>query len=221
MNQQDKQIYTKLGVLGGTFNPIHHGHLIVAREAMELLGLDRVLIMPNARSPLRIEEELVPAEVRLEMVRLAVEGEPGLEACDVETSRKGTSYLVDSLRILQQRYPRAELSFLMGVDSLITFERWREVERIVEMVRVCVMPRPGTDGKAELSALESRCPELAGRLTLMEAGPRIDISATDIRDRVRSGRSVRYLVPDAVAEYIREKGWFKKKPSRAGRALEM
>jgi nicotinate-nucleotide adenylyltransferase len=204
MNEQAKQIFRKIGVLGGTFNPIHHGHLIAAREAMGSLGVDRLLIMPNARSPLRMEEELAPAEVRLEMVRLAVEGEPGLEACDVETSRKGISYLVDSLQIVQERYPTADLCFLMGVDSLSTFERWREVERIVDLARVCVMPRPGADGKIELSALEARCPELTDRLTLMEEGPRIDISATDIRERVKSGRSIRYLVPDQVGEYIRE-----------------
>lgn len=204
MNQQAKQIYKRLGVLGGTFNPIHHGHLIAAREAMAGLELDRLLIMPNARSPLRMEEELAPAEARLEMVRLAVEGEPGLEACDVETSRKGTSYLVDSLQRLRERYPMSELSFLMGVDSLSTFERWREVDRIVDLARVCVMPRPGADAKKALSALEARCPKLIGRLKRMEEGPRIDISATDIRNRVRSGRSIRYLVPDAVREYIRE-----------------
>lgn len=205
MNNQIAQ----LGILGGTFNPIHHGHLIAAREAAVSLGLDRLLIMPNARSPLRLDEKPAPAEARLEMVRLAVEGEPGMEACDVETARAGTSYLVDSLRVLREKYPKAELNFLMGVDSLATFERWREAERIVELARVCVMPRPGADGRADLSALESRCPEFTGRLILLEKGPRIDISSTDIRDRVSSGASIRYLVPGEVEAYIRERGLYR------------
>jgi nicotinate-nucleotide adenylyltransferase len=199
MNENAEQV----GVLGGTFNPIHHGHLITARAAMEQLGLDRLLIMPNTRSPLRLQEELMPASVRLEMVRLAVADEPGLEACDVETSRKGTSYLVDSLQELRARYTGSTLHFLMGVDSLTTFERWREVERIVELAQMCVMPRPGMDAQAELAALEARCPVLKGRLRLMAAGPHIDISSTDIRERVLAGKSIRYLVPDAVAATIR------------------
>lgn len=208
MNRDSKHT-EQVGVLGGTFNPIHHGHLIAAREAMAALALDRLLIMPNARSPLRRGGKLAPADDRLEMVRLAVEGEPGLEACDVETSRQGTSYLVESLRELRDRYPAADLHFLMGVDSLSSFERWREAERITKLARVCVMPRDSADGRKELAALEARCPALKGCLNLLSEGPRIDISATDIRNRIRSGRSIRYLVPDTVAAHIQERGMYR------------
>ncbi len=192
----------QLGIMGGTFNPIHHGHLITARAAKEALNLDRLLLLPNARSPLRMEEALADPQQRLEMVRLAVAGEPGLEACDLEVRREGASFLVETLRDLQLQYPDADLTFLMGVDSLETFDRWREVAQIVKLARVKVMPRPGGSGSEALDALEKRAPVLAGKLELMAAGPHIELSATEVRNRVRAERSIRYLVPDAVADYI-------------------
>jgi nicotinate-nucleotide adenylyltransferase len=198
MNQKAEQ----LGIMGGTFNPIHHGHLIVARAAKEALGLDRLLLMPNARSPLRMQEALADAKDRLEMVRLAVAEEPGLEACDLEVSREGTSYLVDTLAELRSIYPASELTFLMGVDSLDTFDRWREVDRIVTLAKIVVLPRPGGKAACTLADLEKRATALQGKIQLREAGPHIDISATEIRERLRQGKSIRYLVPDAVAEYI-------------------
>lgn len=192
----------QLGIMGGTFNPIHHGHLIVARAAKEALGLGRLLLMPNARSPLRMGEALADAKDRLEMVRLAVADEPGLEACDLEVRREGTSFLVDTLAELQSMYPQADLTFLMGVDSLDTFDRWREVGRIVALAKIVVLPRPGGKAASALADLEKRTPSLQGKISLLEAGPHIDISATEIRERLQAGKSIRYLVPDAVAAYI-------------------
>jgi len=205
MNQSAEQ----LGVVGGTFNPIHNGHLITARAAKEALGLDRLLLMPNTRSPLRMSEPLADAAERLEMVRLAVKDEPGLEVCDLEVRREGTSFLVETLRLLQEMHPDTPLTFLMGVDSLETFDRWKEVERIVEMVRVAVMPRPGSDARSALKALEERTPALTGKILLLKQGPQIEISATDIRKRIKAGKSVSYLVPDAVDAYLKQSDVFK------------
>ncbi|WFB37432.1 nicotinate-nucleotide adenylyltransferase [Kiritimatiellota bacterium B12222] len=196
----------QLGIMGGTFNPIHHGHLIAARAAKERLGLDRLLLLPNARSPLRMEEALADPEDRLEMVRLAVEEESGLEACDLEVRREGASFLVETLAELQGLYPDATLTFLMGVDSLDTFDRWREVDRIVSLAQVKVMPRPGRAGSEALTALEARAPSLAGKVSLMPAGPQVEISATEVRQRIASGQSIRYLLPDAVVDYVVDHG---------------
>ncbi|MDF3131026.1 nicotinate-nucleotide adenylyltransferase [Kiritimatiellaeota bacterium B1221] len=192
----------QLGIMGGTFNPIHHGHLIAARSAREALGLDRLLLLPNARSPLRMEEALADPEDRLAMVQLAVVEESGLEACDLEVRREGASFLVETLAELQGVYPEAELTFLMGVDSLDTFDRWREVDRIVDLAQVKVMPRPGRDAEEALLALEARAPSLAGKVSLMTAGPQVEISATEVRERVAARKSIRYLLPDAVMTYI-------------------
>lgn len=194
----------QLGVMGGTFNPIHHGHLIAARSAFEQLNLDRLLLMPNARSPLKMDEELADAMDRLEMVRLAVENEPGLEACDLEVRREGASFLIETLEELQDRNPDAQLTFLMGVDSLETFGRWKEVERIVEIAKIVVLPRPGVDPNLALSALETRAPGLQGKIQFLNAGPQIEISATDIRERLKAGQSIRYLVPEAVEAYLKQ-----------------
>lgn len=204
MNQKAEQ----LGILGGTFNPIHHGHLIAARYARETLGLDRLLMMPNVQSPLRMDEKLAAAADRLEMVRLAVADEPGLEACDLEVRREGTSFLVETLVELLSLHPDASFTFLMGGDSLETFDRWREVEKIVALANVVVLPRPGGDVAGALRALEKRAPVLRDKVQLLPEGPHIDISATEIRARLRAGKSVRYLVPDRVEDYIRSHNVF-------------
>lgn len=197
------------GLMGGTFNPLHHGHLITARWAGELLCLDRVGLMPNTRSPLRLEERMASAELRLEMVRAAVAGEPQLEAEEVEVARGGPSYLVESLEELRRRDPDIVPVFLMGGDSLSSFDRWVRAEEIVELAEVRVLPRPGLDAEAALAALERRRPALRGALTLLPSGPRVDISATEIRDRVKAGRSIRYLVPDPVREIIEREGLYR------------
>lgn len=192
----------QIGLMGGTFNPIHHGHLIAARAALETLNLDRLLLIPNARSPLRRDEELADPLQRFEMVRLAVEGEPGLEACDMEVRRTGLSYLVDTLEEVKKLHPDADLFFLMGVDSLDTFDRWRNADKIVDLATVTVIPRPGNEGITALQSLETRAPVLKGRITLLKSGPYIDISASQIRQRLMDGKSVRYLLPEAVVNYI-------------------
>lgn len=198
----------QVGIFGGTFNPVHHGHLLLAREARECLGLDRVVLVPNRRSPLREGEVLAGAEDRLEMVRRAVRGEAGMEVSEVEVRREGASYTVETLEALRGKWPGAELVFLCGADSLTTLDRWVRVERILELARVCVMARPGTEVEAAYAALAERAPGVAAGVERLPVTRVVDLSATEIRERVAAGRSVRWMVPEAVEAYIRERGLF-------------
>jgi nicotinate-nucleotide adenylyltransferase len=188
--------------MGGTFNPVHHGHLITARWACEALGLDKVALMPNARSPLRQDEVLAPADLRLSWVQAAVKGEPLLDVLDTEVKRQGISYLVETLEVLNECWPEREWVFLMGADSLETFDCWVRVEDILQLVQVQVLPRPGLDSREALAALTARAPEVGNRVQLLPQGPRVDISATEIRGRIRNGRSIRYLVPESIQQSI-------------------
>jgi len=198
MNEKVK----RLGIYGGTFNPIHHGHLIMAREAMELLGLDRLVWVPNARSPLRMNEALADAELRLELVRAAVEGEAEMEVCDWEVKRGGPSYTVETLEALAEEHAGVELVFLAGADSLESLDRWVRVDRILEICRVVIVPRPGYSRREALRLLGLRAPALAGKIELLETGRRIEISATEIRERIAAGKSIRWLVPEAVEKRL-------------------
>lgn len=192
-----------IGVFGGTFDPVHLGHVRAALAAFEALELDRLIWVPNHQSPLRLEEKRTPGHHRLAMLERAVKDMDGFELSDVELRREGPSYLIDTLETLRAERPEAEWHFLMGMDSLHTFDRWVRVEEIVTATRVWVMPRPGGEAQKVLSALEARAPGLRGKIRLL-AGPTIDISATDIRERIKSGESIEHLVPKAVANYIRE-----------------
>lgn len=198
----------QLGVFGGTFNPVHHGHLILAREARERLGLARVVLVPNFCSPLREEESLAPAEDRLAMLRLAVEDEPDLSISDVEVVRGGPSFTVETLETFKQTHPGSELTFLCGADSLNTLDRWVRIERILELARVCVLARPGTEAEAAHADLIRRAPGVGTRVERLAMTRMIDLSATEIRERLATGRSIRWMVPEAVAAYLHQRGLY-------------
>ncbi len=194
----------QIGIYGGTFHPVHHGHLMMARDAMEELQLDRVLLLPNQRSPLRQGEFLLPGAQRLELLELALKGEAGLEACDLELQRPGLSYLVDTLGELQEQHPDAELTFLMGADSLESFSRWHDPVGIARQARIAVFPRPGSERGPALARLLRELPELEGRIVLLEKSRQVDLSSSEIRERLQQGLSVRYMIPDAMLEKVSE-----------------
>lgn len=204
MNPQD----ARLGIFGGTFNPIHHGHLILARAAFELLKLEELVLVPNNRSPLRAGEVLAPPSLRFEMVRRAVADEPGLRASDVEVQRQGTSYTVETLRRFRADNPQHGLVFFIGADSVDSLDRWYCIEEIQELAQVVVLPRPGSHIKAALQALAVRAPGIAERLQVINTGVRVDLSATGIRKRVAAGRSIRWLVPEPVRLLIESEGLY-------------
>lgn len=190
----------RLGVYGGTFDPIHVGHLRIAEEAREQMELDRVLFVPNQVSPFKTDREVTPGATRLEMVRRAVADNPAFEASGVEIERPGPSYAVETLRALRSEHPDAELFFVTGSDTIRDLPGWRAPEELLELARFVAATRPGAENEDVLAVL----PEpWRARITFIEM-PGLDISGTDLRRRVRAGRSIRYLVTDAVAAIIRE-----------------
>lgn len=189
------------GVFGGSFNPPHVGHLAVAEACAEAAGLDHVLFVPAATPPhKRDDPSLAPAAARLAMVEAAVAGNPRFEASDLEIARGDVSYTVDTLRQLENDH--APLALILGGDSLAGFPTWREPEAIAALARLIVFRRPG-DG-VDLGALPAW---LAERVTVVE-GPLLDLSSTELRARIAAGRTVRYLVPDAVRAVIDRLGLY-------------
>lgn len=196
---------SKIGVLGGTFDPIHLGHLIVAEYIREKLGLREVLFVPAGRPWLKLKEEkqVTPAEHRLAMVRLAVASNPHFKVSTMEIDRPGPSYSIDTVLELRTKLEvGAEIYFILGPDALAKLPKWKDPERLLESCHVVGIGRPG-HAKTDLRKLEASLPAVSQHIVLMDV-PQIDISSTDIRKRVAGGLSIRYLVPEAVEKYIAE-----------------
>ena len=193
----------KIGILGGTFDPIHLGHLMMAEVARESLDLSEVIFVPAGQPLLKPPHPITPAEHRLEMLRLAVGDRPHLKVSTMEIERSGPSYTVETLAELKEQYGRRdELFFILGWDSLAQLEAWREPSRIIKMCYLVAVPRPGCQ-KPDLEALEAGIPGLSRRVIFLER-PRVDISASAIRELAVGGKSLDLLVPPAVAEYIKQ-----------------
>lgn len=188
-----------IGILGGTFDPIHHGHLAIAEEAREALGLERVTFMPAAAPPHKPGQAVTAPAHRLAMVRLAIAGNPAFEVSELEVERGGSSYTVDTLEALRDR-GLADPWLIMSSEALAGLPAWREPARILGLARLAVVPRGGFDPLGP-DWVEARFPGLAERVRFL-AGPLLPISGSVVRRRAAAGRSVRYLVPDAVAAYI-------------------
>lgn len=190
----------RTAVFGGSFNPIHYGHLLLADEVLEALGLDRILFVPAALPPHKPAARLAPAGDRYEMVRLATAGRPKFEVSDVELRRAGPSYTVDTLEALG--VPREDLFLVVGSETFLDLLTWREPRRIAELARLVVVPRIGSAFDPDSAAAQKVVREI-GQEPLIVRATSLPISASDLRRRVREGRSVAYRLPDAVAAYIR------------------
>jgi nicotinate-nucleotide adenylyltransferase len=193
----------RLGVFGGTFDPIHLAHLIVAEHAREQLQLDRVLFVPAAEPPHKGSTEITAPRHRLEMVRLAIAGNRNFFECELELRRAGPSYTVDTLSELHRQFPDAELFLLLGADSLMDLGSWREPQRILQLAQIAVAARPDC-WPIPWEKLDCWLPEdrrAAIRRSVIEI-PLLGISSSEIRQRRRLGQSIRYLVPAAVEAYI-------------------
>jgi nicotinate-nucleotide adenylyltransferase len=188
----------RVGVLGGSFNPPHLGHLVIASEACYQLGLERVVFVPAADPPHKTVADATPAAVRVEMARLAIAGDERFTVSTVELDL-GLKYTVDTLRALAEEHAGAELVFIMGSDSLLQFETWHEPQAILELCRLAVAVRPG-DEERRLDAVAAG---LGRRRALVLRTPLIAVSSTDLRGRVRMGMPLTYLVPRAVEDYVR------------------
>ena len=201
----------EIGILGGTFNPPHIGHLVMVQEALDQLELDRVFLMPVAQPPHKEALADPGADVRLDLCRLAAAGNDRLEVSDLEIRRGGASYTADTLRALHERDPEHSLTFIVGGDMAHSLPSWREPEAVLELARLAVAERE-----------DLRREDIAERLAPLHSGdrvvfldmPRIDISSSAIRGRVSTGRPIRHLVPELVAEAIRARRLY---PQAAGR----
>lgn len=199
----------RIGVLGGTFDPPHMGHLWLATLAADALGLGRVLLMPAARPPHKGSLPVTNAADRVMMTRLAIAGDPVLDLTLIEMERPGPSYTLDSLLELRASLGGdAGLVLIMAADSLAEIDTWREPDRLLELAEWAVGPRPGS-ALPERTALRERFGANEARIHLLD-GPSLDVSSTEIRRRVAAGRSIRYLVPRAVEELIGDRGLYRR-----------
>lgn len=179
----------RVAIFGGTFDPIHHGHLILAREAIESLRLDRLIFVPAAASPHKIEWKLGAADIRLEMLRAATENEPGFRVDEMELQRPPPSYSIETVEVLRFREPTAEFFYLIGEDNVTRLATWHRFDELSKMVQFVVLARSDVHTEHPYPTIRRH----------------LDISATNIRNRVATGRSIRYLVPPAVEGIIRDR----------------
>lgn len=196
---EEEQKVARVGIFGGTFDPIHHGHLIVAEVLMEELGLERVLFLPAGQPPHKIGRVITPVPHRLAMLELAIQGNPHFTISYVDVRRPGPCYTADSLEILKRQYPEDELIFLMGEDSLHDLPTWHDPNRVAAQALLGVALRPGV--QVDLETVFEKVPAARDRVILVPV-PLIQIAASDIRRRVAEGRTIRYQVPTIVEEYI-------------------
>lgn len=197
----------KYGILGGTFDPPHNGHLKIAAAARSALGLAQIVFIPAGQPPHKLDDPVSPAATRLAMLELALARHPDFVISRLELLRAGPSYTVDTLRELHQTLgDDAEIYFIMGMDSLQNFHTWHQPQEIVKLCKLAVLRRPGFD--VDLDTLEKQVPGVTASVVIIP-GPEFDISASEIRARVRRGESIRGLVPPAVAAFIKTNRLYK------------
>jgi nicotinate-nucleotide adenylyltransferase len=223
----------RLGLLGGSFNPVHNGHLAIARQTRESLGLDQILFIPTSHPPHKPNSSLAPAQDRYEMVRLAIASDPSLALSDVELRRPGKSYSIDTIRLLQQEYgPQTQLFFLIGLDAFLDFPSWRDPQTLLTLCQFVVLSRPGLSFRSLSSVAllpPIPYPSLAdldaGRISRIEALigtqrliclklPPCAVSASDVRARIRQGLPAANLLPPLVESYILQHHLYQEDPNR-------
>ena len=181
-----------IAVFGGSFDPVHNGHVMIARSALAELELDRLIVMPAAQSPFKPDQTLAPAAARMEMLRAAFSGEPQIEINSWELDRGGVSYSIETLRALAAEHPEAQLFYLIGADHVATLPQWREADALAVAATFVVVPRPGAPEEAFPKPFSGRYLQ----------GKPMAISASEIRERLRAGRSVANFVPPPVAQLL-------------------
>jgi len=198
----------RVGIFGGTFDPIHNGHLVIAEAVKDQLNLAEIIFVPAGQPWLKADWPISPAQHRLAMLRLALAGKPYFQISAAEMERAGPSYTVDTVEELRRKMGEdAELFFILGWDSLATLPRWRDASRLIRLCTLVAVHRPGYP-RPDLKPMAKSVPGVSRRVIFMTE-PCVDISATDIRMRVRQGLPLTDLVPAAVAVYIREHGLYR------------
>ena len=194
----------RLGVMGGTFDPIHHGHLVTAEEALVQLELERVVFVPTGQPWMKDDRHVSPAEDRYLMTVIATASNPRFAVSRLEVDREGPTYTVDTLKALADEYPDSELFFVTGADAMLEILQWKDPEEVLSLAHFIAATRPGYD----LGHFEAETAARRPRVTVMHV-PALAISSTDIRRRVREGRPIRYLVPEGVKSYVEKAGLYR------------
>lgn len=197
-----------LGILGGTFDPVHYGHLLAGEWAREVYHLDQLIFMPSARPPHKDLSGVLDSEHRLRMVELAIRDNPDFSVSKLELERSGFSYTIDTIRYYLQTNPGVDIYFIIGVDALQLLYTWKDVEELVQLCRFIVVTRPGYELDRNKPVLQSLPAAIWERLVLLSI-PGLEISSSDIRKRVAEGKSIRYLLPPSVTTYIQEHHLYK------------
>lgn len=197
----------KYGIFGGSFNPIHYGHLMICEYIKEEMGLDKVIFIPTGNPPHK--EIGVSAEDRYEMVRLAISSNPDFEISDIETTRVKLSYTVDTIRELKKIYKEEKLYFLIGLDSLFQLKTWKKIRDLSGEIEFVVALRPGYLDREDIIKEIDFLSEKFGTKVKLIKTPLYEISSTDLRNRIHEGKSLRYLIPKKVLDYIKESGFYK------------
>ena len=197
----------KIGILGGTFDPIHNGHMAIAEEARAYLNLTEVLFLPAGQPWMKSDRPILQGRHRIEMIRLAIEGRPYFKLSTMEVEHQGPSYSVDTIaRLKAQSAEASDLYFIIGWDNLARITLWKDPLKLIQLCFLVVVPRPGYD-LPDFKKLEAEIPGISKKTIFMD-NPRVDISATDIRNKVAQGLSISRLVPEKVAGYIKENGLY-------------
>ncbi len=197
---------TRLGVMGGTFDPIHYGHLVTAEEALVQFDLDSVLFVPTGRPWMKQHEGVSPPEDRYLMTVIATASNPLFRVSRMEVDRDGPTYTVDTLRGLKERYgAKTDLFFITGADAIVEILQWKDPQELFDLATFIAATRPGYD---VLAAIEKHAPVSRSEITVMSI-PALAISSTDIRARIAAGRPIRYLVPEGVKSYVEKAGLYR------------
>ena len=198
----------RLGILGGTFDPIHYGHLIIAEQARDQFDLDKVLLIPSGHSYFKDnrKQKVLPPQTRLEMTRIAVDGYEPFEVSDIEVTRPGNTYSFETLEALAGQYPEAELFFIVGADTICSMDTWKEPARIFSACTVLAAMREDQVDPESFQTARKALEEKYGAVIRTVSIPNIGISSTDIRERVGLKKSIHYLVPYKLERYIIENG---------------
>lgn len=196
-----------IGILGGTFNPVHLGHLIAAQEVLDKLGLDEMIFLPSGNPPHKSKEEIVASNHRYNMVRLAINGNDRFKISDMEIKRKGKTYTYDTLVDLHKNYYVDNIYFIIGYDTLIDMDTWRKINEVFELSTFVVVNRGNLKNEMR-KEIEKKIVKYNAKIQVVNI-PDIEISSTEIRRRIFNGQSVKYLIPDGVADYIKINGLYR------------
>lgn len=199
----------KIGIIGGSFDPIHLGHLAMAEYLRELKNLDKIIFIPTGNAPHKTYESL--ADQRLEMVKLAIEDNKYFSFCEIEVLKETTSYTAETLKTLKEKCPEAELNFIIGMDNLFSIEKWYKIEELGKLTNILVSNRIYKEG-ISLGETMKKCRYLQDEFSLkidIVDSPIFEISSSDIRQRIKNNKSIKYLLPKKVEDYIKDNGLYK------------